>query len=38
MQQQPRSQEEPENEVDAAAGKRVKLVGGSRDWFGFLIG
>ena len=38
MQQQPRSREEPENEVDAAPGKRGKLVGGSRDWFGFLIG
>ena len=38
MQQQPRSREEPEIEVDAAAGKRGTLVGGSRDWFGFLIG
>lgn len=38
MQQQPRSREKTENEVDAAAGKRGKLVGGSRDWFGFLIG
>lgn len=38
MQQQPRPREEQENQVDAAAGKGGKLVGGSRDWFGFLIG
>ena len=38
MQQKPRPREEQENQVDAAAGKRGKLVGGSRDWFGFLIG